>query len=100
MLCALSLANCSPFHIAVRDAIVAKDISHTVAFVASGCRVCIKILWQCRGSSLWIKAAAKQMIFQNFRHIEKKSAQEVGNMPQINKIINHESFKFANQLDR
>ena len=48
-----------PFHIAVRGAIVAKEIAHRVALVAisgcairnispavgSGCRVCIKVLW-------------------------------------------------------
>ena len=57
--CTLSLINCSFFHITVRSAIVAKEISHETVFlaisgcsirniapvVASECRVCIKVLW-------------------------------------------------------
>ena len=59
--CTLSLIKCSPFHIAVRSAMVAKEILHRAVFVAisgcamhnihvgpaaaSECRVCIKVLW-------------------------------------------------------
>ena len=74
MSCTLSLINYS-FHIPVRRAIVAKDISDRALFVAicvmhniapvvaCDCRVCIKVRWQCGGSSLWIKTAANQIIF-------------------------------------
>ena len=55
----LTLIICSPFHIAVRTAIIAMDISHRAFFVAIlgcavhniapvvaiECRVCIKALW-------------------------------------------------------
>ena len=57
-----------PFHNAFRGAIVAKEISHRAAFVANSgcaisyiasavageCSVCIKVLWKCGCSSLWI----------------------------------------------